>query len=480
MSASDPPPPSSPTPPDHGVTFPEALRVWTRIGLESFGGPAGQIAVMHRELVERRRWIGEARFLHALNYCMLLPGPEAMQLATYVGWLLHGTRGGLAAGLLFVLPGFLCMMVLSVLYATLGNLSFVAGLFFGLKAAVLTVVIEALIRIGRRALKTRLAYVVAAAAFVGIFVFHAPFPAIVLGAGVLGMLVNRFVPEWLEPKGGNAGGAKSAAKDGKAASNAGNEEAPTAVDRLFAAGTPDHVRATPARAIGVLATWLAIWFAPVIAAAALFGTGHVFVAEGIFFSKAATVTFGGAYAVLGYVAQQAVAVHGWMAPGEMLDGLGLAETTPGPLILVVQFVGFLGAYRNAGALDPIVAGLLGATMVVWVTFAPCFLWIFLGAPWIEALRSNRALAAALSCITAAVTGVVLNLSAWFAIHVLFAKVDEARWGVARVPSPDLATLDGAAFFLAALAAAVTFRFHWGMMRTLALCAGLGAAWRLLV
>ena len=425
-------------------TLREALGVWMRIGLLSFGGPAGQIALMHRILVEEKRWIDEARFLHALNYCMLLPGPEAQQLATYVGWLLHRVRGGLIAGVLFILPGALVMLLLSVLYAAYRDLTLVGALFFGIKAAVLAVVIEAVLRIGRRALKNRAAWGIAAAAFVAIFFFAVPFPLIVAASAGAGYLLLR---------------------DTGAAS--GNIHAPDGRSRT-------SLRAS----LAMLATCLLLWLGPVVALAMVLGAANVYAQEGLFFSKMAVVTFGGAYAVLAYVAQQAVETYGWLAPGEMLDGLGLAETTPGPLIMVVQFVGFLGAYRNPGVLDPMLAGTLGALLTTWVTFVPCFLWIFLGAPYIERLRGNRTLNAALSGITAAVVGVILNLALWFGLHVLFGAVEDHQVGIVRLFVPDWASLDLLALALAAGAMVALLRFKAGMIPTLAVCAAIGAAARL--
>ena len=380
------------------VPFGEAFRVWLKIGLLSFGGPAGQIALMHRTLVEQKRWIGENRFIHALNYCMLLPGPEAQQLAVYVGWLLHGTAGGLVAGILFVLPGAIVMLALSVLYVLFQDLVAVEALFFGIKAAVLAVVVEAVLRIGRKILKNQAMIAVAGLAFVAIFFFDLPFPAIVLAAGLTGLIGARLAPGRFGVLGGDDG--EGEAEPGRA---------------------PPLGRAvTTALLCGLL------WATPVVLAALWLGGDSVFVAEGVFFSKLAVVTFGGAYAVLAYVAQQAVEVHNWLQPGEMLDGLGLAETTPGPLIMVVQFVGFLGAFRHPGPFDPLLAGVLGAALTTWVTFVPCFLWIFLGAPYVERLRRNRALSAALSAITAAVVGVVLNLAIWFGLHVVFARGRHGR------------------------------------------------------
>jgi chromate transporter len=437
------------------ISFGEAVRMWIRIGLMSFGGPAGQIATMHRYLVEEREWVSESRFLHALNYCMLLPGPEAQQLATYIGWLLHKTKGGLVAGILFVLPGAVVMWGLSVLYAGFQDLTFVQAMFYGIKAAVLAVVVEALVRIGKRALRNAPMYGLAVAAFVAIFFFEIPFPAIILAAAA-GFAGARMAPLAFLPKAG-AGANETAI-----------------VDAAFAAGTLEQTRPSAARAIKVLLVWGVLWFAPLIASALYLGTSHVFVQEGIFFSQMAVVTFGGAYAVLAYVAQQAVDTHGWLETGEMLDGLGLAETTPGPLILVLQFVGFLAAYRNPGTLDPMLAGTIGAAVATYVTFVPCFLWIFLGAPFIESLRGNAALAGALTAITAAVVGVILNLVVWFAVHVLFAEVGEIHAFGAKLLVPNWASLDWAAALLAGAAALAMLRFHVNMMAVLAASACIGA------
>lgn len=442
----------------HGVTFAEALRVWVRVGINSFGGPAGQIAVMHRILVEEKRWIGERRFLHALNYCMLLPGPEATQLATYVGWLLHGVRGGLAAGVLFVLPGFLSILALSLLYVMLADAPAIEALFFGLKAAVLAVVVEAVLRIGKRALANWLMVSLAALAFIGIFFLAIPFPLIVLAAGLAGLALSRKHPSLFASSSAAAGG-----------------------DEQYALGDREAgaVRPSSARALRTLATWLTLWFLPLLAVLLLAGSDSAFTRIGAFFSTAAVVTFGGAYAVLAYVAQQAVEAYGWLLPGEMLDGLGLAETTPGPLIQVVQFVAFMGAYRHPEGLDPLFAAVLGSLLATWVTFVPCFLWIFLGAPYIEHLRDNRALASALSAITAAVVGVILNLAAWFSLHVLFGRVDEERVGVVRLYRPEPQTLDLAALAIAVLAFFALFRLRLAMIPTLALGAVAGLAYRLL-
>ncbi len=451
-------------PEPHGIPFREAARTWLRIGLESFGGPAGQIAVMHRILVEEKRWISERRFLHALNYCMLLPGPEAMQLATYVGWLLHRTRGGLVAGTLFVLPGALLMLVLAAVYATWQHVAFIEGLFFGLKPAVLAVVIEAVLRIGRRALGNGALLAIAAASFIAIFFFAVPFPVIVAGAALTGWLGSRATPAHFAPRAAHAPKGVGAAP---------------IVDALLDEQVPEHARPSLRRAVRTLLTCTVLWFGPIVALALLLGRGHVFVQIGLFFGKAAVVTFGGAYAVLAYVAQQLVDNFGWLSAGEMLDGLGLAETTPGPLILVTQFSGFLAGARFAPELPPLLAGVVGAALTTWVTFVPCFLWIFLGAPWIEALRGNRSLNGALTGITAAVVGVVLNLSVWFALHTLFGAAPVRDVGPLRLLVPDVDTLSWPSLVLAAAAAVATFRWRVGMLPVLGACAAAGAAWTLL-
>jgi chromate transporter len=430
-------------------TLKQATGLWARIGLLSFGGPAGQIALMHKELVEERRWIGEQRFLHALNYCMLLPGPEAQQLAIYIGWLLHRTVGGLIAGILFVLPGALVMLALSILYMLYREAPLIEGLFFGVKAAVLAVVVEAVLRIGRRALKNRVMMAVALAAFLAIYALNVPFPLIVLMAGLSGWIGDRLAP---------------AAFGGAAHGNDGVADEHSAVDAILAHGGLDHTRPTRWHAPRILAIWLPIWLGPLALIWALTGWESIWTQLGGFFSVMAVVTFGGAYAVLAYVAQAAVGSFGWLAPGEMIDGLGLAETTPGPLILVLQFVGFIASFRAAGSLDPFLAGSLGALLTTWVTFAPCFFWIFLGAPYIEALRGNRALSAALSAITAAVVGVVLNLAVWFGLHVVF---DEIRTIAFGMDVPVLSSLDWRAALLASAAMVAMLKFRAGMLATLA-------------
>ena len=439
----------------HGVPLAEAFRVWLRVAALSFGGPAGQIAVMHRILVEEKRWISESRFLHALNYCMLLPGPEAQQLATYIGWLMHRTPGGLMAGGLFILPGVIAIMGLSWVYALYGNVGFVSALFFGLKAAVLAIVFEAVMRIGRRALQNRVMIGLAATAFVAIFCFDVPFPLIILAAALIGLVGGRAgLPQF---QGGGHGGGKD---------DAGN---------LLGDHLPDHARPNARRSLRVALLWLALWLVPVAALLLAFGGSHVFSQIAVFFSKMAMVTFGGAYAVLAYVAQQAVETYGWLKPGEMLDGLGMAETTPGPLIMVLQFVGFMAAFRDPGALGPLMAGTLGGLLATWVTFAPCFLWIFLGAPYIEVLRGNRSLSAALSAITAAVVGVILNLAIWFGIHTIFREVRTIAWGPFSLDAPVWGSVDLWALLLSAAAIVAMFRFKLGMLPTLAATSAAGLA-----
>lgn len=441
-------------------TLVDATRVWAKIGLLSFGGPAGQIAMMHKILVEERRWIGEQRFLHALNYCMLLPGPEAQQLAVYVGWLLHRTIGGLIAGLLFVIPGALVMLGLSMLYAAYRSVPLVDAIFLGVKAAVLAVVIEALLRISRRALKNKAAMTIAASAFLAIYLAHIPFPLIILVAGLVGWLGNRVAPNLF-------------IAGGHGATNA--PDASGIIDAMFNRGELTHAQPSTRRALQVLAIWLPIWLGPVLVLLLVAGPSSVWTQIGAFFSTMAVVTFGGAYAVLAYVAQAAVGDFNWLAPGEMVDGLGLAETTPGPLILVLQFVGYLAAFRAPGSLNPMLAGSLGAFLTIWVTFAPCFLWIFLGAPYIETLRGNKAIATALSAITAAVVGIILNLAVWFALHVLFRETIVLHIGPLNPEWPVLSSIDWRATMLSAFAVVAMFRLKLGMIPTLALCAAAGLA-----
>jgi chromate transporter len=432
-----------------------AVRAWFLISLQTFGGPAGQIAVMQRTLVDERRWIGEKRFLHALNYCMLLPGPEAQQLAIYTGWLLNGTLGGLIAGILFVLPGLLAMLALSVLYVAQGDTAFVTGLFLGLSPAVLAIVVQAVLRIGTRTLHSRMLVLLAVAAFLALALFGVPFPLVVLGAGVVGWAVHRWRPALLEIP-----------------------DRPTSEEDDTAPLVPDdalhHARPSRRRNLLVLGIGITLWIAPVVLVAILTaGTQSVFVDQGIFFGGMALVTFGGAYAVLSYVAQAAVQTYGWVTAGEMVRGLALAETTPGPLIMVVQFVAFLGAYRDPGGLDPWVAGVLASLLVVWVTFVPCFVFIFLGAPYVERLRGSHSLAAALTGVTAAVVGVIANLALFFAVHTLFTETQELDWGPVELLVPVWSSYVWQAFLIAAVAMVLVFRFRWSVLRVLGACALLG-------
>jgi chromate transporter len=410
-------------------TFGEAFRFWLKLGFISFGGPTGQIAIMHAELVEKKKWISEARFLHALNYCMLLPGPEAQQLATYVGWLLHKTWGGIVAGAFFVIPSIFILWALSYVYVSFGNLPWVAAIFYGLKPAVLAIVAAAVIRIGSRALKNEVMWALAAAAFIAIFFVHVPFPLIILSAALIGFLGGKWRRDkFLVIHGHGKARPESVLDD--------------------ASAIPEHAKPSWARALWVCVIWALLWFAPVLVLAWWLGANHTLVQEGIFFSKAAMVTFGGAYAVLPYVAQQAVQTHRWLTAGQMLDGLGLAETTPGPLIMVTQFVGFLGGWHHPGSLPPLLSATLGALVTTWTTFTPCFLWIFLGGPYIEKLRGNEALTTTLSAVTAAVVGVVLNLAVWFGLHVM-------------VPAPG--AVDGFALLVAAVAFVGMVRWKWDII-----------------
>ncbi|WP_219892375.1 chromate efflux transporter [Aquisediminimonas profunda] len=422
--------------------FATLVRAFGRIGLINFGGPAGQIALMHKDLVDDRRWIAESDFLHALNFCHLLPGPEAQQLATYVGWRLHGVRGGLAAGLLFVAPGALVMLALSALYAFAAHLGWFAALFLGIKAAVLAIVVQALLRIAGRTLDTPFKKALAVAAFFALFLFNLPFPLIVLGSGLLGLMVSAWRPQWLV--------------------KAYRVETENVGDR-------PNWRSTAL----TVSVWLLIWFAPLALIGLALGPDHILWKIGVFFSQLAVVTFGGAYAVLAYMAQEAVQSFGWLQPGEMADGLGLAETTPGPLIMVTQFVGFLAAFRAPEPFTPLLAGLAGAALTTWVTFAPCFLWIFACAPWIDRLRHATRLKGGLAAITATVVGVIGNLSAWFALHVLFRRVDMVDVGFARFSAPLWSSFDVIAAGLTALAFFLMFVARWNIVRTLGLCAGAG-------
>ncbi len=442
------------------VSLGEAFWVWLRIAALSFGGPAGQIAVMHRILVEEKRWIGEHRFLHALNYCMLLPGPEAQQLATYIGWLMHRTRGGIVAGALFVLPGAVSIMALSWIYALYGRVGIVSALFFGLKSAVLAVVLQAVVRIGGRSLKNNVMRGLAAAAFILIFFLGVHFPIIVLSAGLIGYLGGRAGVSAFQVGGGHA------ASKGMIVADA---------DTLLGKELPVHASPTIGQSLRQAIVWLVLWLAPVAALILIAGDSSVFTQIATFFSKMAVVTFGGAYAVLAYVAQQAVEHYHWVAPWEMLDGLGMAETTPGPLIMVLQFVGFMGAYRHPGMLSPLLAGTLGGLLATWVTFIPCFLWIFLGAPFIERMRGNKALSGALSAITAAVVGVVLNLAIWFAIHTIFREARPFTTGPIHFDMPIFASIDPWALLISVGAIIAMFRLKIGIFTTLGSASAAGIA-----
>ena len=430
----------------------EATKAWFAISLQTFGGPAGQIAVMQHKLVDEKRWIGQQRFLHALNYCMLLPGPEAQQLAVYTGWLLNGRRGGLIAGVLFVLPGMAALLALSALYVGAGSTAVVAGLFAGLAPAVIAIVIQAVNRVGKRALHHPILVGLAVTSFLALTVFGAPFPAVVLAAGLLGWVLARRLPSLRAAK----------------ANEVDDGPAPLISDDAL-----HHDMPSSGRSLRILAIGLVLWFTPVLVAGVVFSRDSVFVDQGLFFSGAAVVTFGGAYAVLAYVADQAVNVYGWLAPGEMVRGLALAESTPGPLIMVVQFVAFVGAYRDPGSLDPWVAAVIASLLVTWVTFVPCFLFVFLGAPYVERLRSNEQLAAALTGITAAVVGVIANLAVFFALNTLFDQTRRIAWGVARLDIPVFASWDALAFALTGLALALLFWRGWSPLRTLGVCAVLG-------
>jgi len=388
-------------------SFAEAFKFWLKLGFISFGGPTGQIAIMQTELVEKKKWISQSRFLHALNFCMLLPGPEAQQLAIYIGWLLHKTWGGIVAGAFFVIPSIFILWTLSFIYAAYGNIPWIAAIFYGLKPAVTAIVLTAVIRIGRKALKNEVMWILATLAFVAIYFFKAPFPAIVLSAGVIGFLGGLFWKTKFE---------NVSKQDHESALSVISDEQES----------PPHTRPSLTRAFRVSILWLTLWFTPILIVGSLRGWDSTLFKQGLFFSKAAVVTFGGAYAVLPYVAQQAV-YHGWIKPGQMMDGLGLAETTPGPLIMVLQFVGFMGAWQHPEGLPPLVAATVGALITTWVTFTPCFLWIFLGGPHIEQLRGNARLTSALTAITAAIVGVVLNLAVWFALHVFFPAGGTVDW-----------------------------------------------------
>jgi len=450
-----------PGPAHHGVSLRQATGVWARIAALSFGGPAGQIAVMHRILVDEKRWVSDGRFLHALNYCMLLPGPEAQQLAVYVGWLMHRTPGAVIAGTLFVLPGAVAIMVLSWIYVMFGTLTIVSGLFFGLKAAVLAIVMQAVVRVGSRAVKNRVMLALSATAFVALFVFAVPFPAIILAAALVGFA-------------GGAAGRSEFLVGGGHASTGGTTLSDA--DSLLGEGSVPHTRPTLGWALRVSAVCLFLWFAPTVALLVSLGDTHVFSEIALFFSKTAVVTFGGAYAVLAYVAQEAVDTYGWLKPGEMLDGLGMAETTPGPLIMVTQFVGFMAAFRDPGALQPLLAATLGGLLTTWVTFVPCFFWILLGAPFVEMLRRNRPVAGALAAITAAVVGVILNLALWFGLHVIFREVRPVGIPGVALQMPMLESIDIPSLILMVAALVAVFVVKVGTVRTLAGCALAGMLW----
>jgi len=429
----------------HAVPFRDAARFWIRLGFINFGGPTGQIAIMHQELVERRRWISNGRFLHALNYCMLLPGPEAQQLAIYVGWLLHKVKGGILAGVAFVLPAFFLILGLSYTYVTYGDVVWVESVFYGLRAAVIGLVAAAVIRIGQTALRSPAMHLVAGAAFAAIFLFHVPFPLIVLSAGLIGLLAGPVWPNVFMPTSGHGSG----------------KEGETALSDVGSGG--DHTRVKLTRAMKVLVIGLLVWFGPLLLIALWRGGEDTLTRQAWFFSGAAMVTFGGAYAVLAYINQAAVTQFGWLLPGQMVTGLGLAESTPGPLIMVTEFVGFVGAYQHPGSFDPVVAGVLGAAVATWATFAPCFLWIFLGAPFIERLRGNVRLSTALTTITAAVVGVVLNLAVWFGIHTLFEQVRDVSIFGGPIPNPVWASIDWFAFLVAAVTFIGLWKYRWNVI-----------------
>lgn len=437
----------------HVVPLREAFRTWFGISLQTFGGPAGQIAVMQRTLVDEKRWIGERRFLHALSYCMLLPGPEAQQLAIYTGWLLNGWLGGLVAGVLFVLPGAIVLLGLSWLYAVHGDTAFVTALFLGLAPAVVAIVVQAVVRIGKRALRHPALVAIAAAAFVALAVFNLPFPLVVLGAGVVGWLVDRWRPDVMVPP---SHGAES------------EGEPPLIPDDEL-----HHARPSWRRNVTILGLGTVLWLTPVAVSAGWTGRHSVYTEQGLFFSGTALVTFGGAYAVLAYVAQKAVETYGWLTAGEMVKGLALAETTPGPLIMVVQFVAFIGAYRDPGGLDPVVAGTVASLLTTWVTFVPCFIFIYLGAPYVERLRGNVALSAALAGITAAVVGVIANLALYFATHTLFSESRIHEWGAVRIVAPVWSSYSWETWLIATAAMVLIFALRWPVLRTLGACAVLG-------
>ncbi|GAA4711032.1 chromate efflux transporter [Phytohabitans rumicis] len=438
------------------VPLRHAVKAWFAISLQTFGGPAGQIAVMQRHLVDERRWIGQRRFLHALNYCMLLPGPEAQQLAIYVGWLLNGVRGGLIAGSLFVLPGMVALLALSAIYVGYGETTAVTAVFAGVAPAVVAIVAQAVWRVGIRALTNPVLVGFAVAAFAALAVFGVPFPIVIAAAAAAGWALHRWRPA-LAVTGGHGNGGESG-------------PAPLVADDAL-----HHDQPTARRAATILGVGLLAWFVPVAVVAATTGVGSVYTQQGVFFSGAAVVTFGGAYAVLAYVAQRAVEDFGWLSAGDMVRGLALAETTPGPLIMVVQFVAFLGAYHHPGSLNPWLTGVVGSLLTTWVTFVPCFLFILLGAPYVERLRGNRTLSAALTGITAAVVGVIANLGLYFAVHTLFADSHTITDGPLHLQVPDVASLRPVPAAITAIAAVLIFRLRWSVLRVLGVSATLGLA-----
>lgn len=434
------------------ITFSEALKVWIKIAINSFGGPAGQIAVMHKILVEEKKWIDEHRFLHALNYCMLLPGPEAQQLVIYIGWLLHRIPGGIAAGVIFVLPGFISILVLSIVYTLYNNTGLIQGIFYGIKAAIIAIVIEAVIRIGKRSLKNNIMVLIALLAFTAIFFFSIPFPFIIITAGLIGFTGGKIFPD------------KFIILHNKP--DVKNDDITDLL--IFDSPLPTFFRSANVFLIGIL-----LWFAPLLIIGLTSGAGTEFYTIGLFFSKAAVITFGGAYSVLVFIAQEAVNTYHWLNINQMMDGLGMAETTPGPLIQVVQFVGFLGAYNNPGTLNPLTAGILASLLTTWVTFVPSFLWIFLGAPYIEKLRGNKILSSSLSGITAAVVGVMLNLSLWFSIQTLFKKVDVKDFAGMKLLVPDPGSIDPVIAFITILSFVVLFKFKLGILKLIWISASAG-------
>ncbi len=432
-------------------TFAEAFRFWLKLGLISFGGSAGHIAIMHSELVEKKRWISETRFLHALNYCMLLPGPEATQLAIYVGWLLHKTWGGIVAGALFLLPSAFLLWGLSYVYVMFGHVAWVSAIFYGLKPAVLAIVASAGARIGKRALKNRLMWMIAGLAFAGVYFAKVPFPPVILAAGLVGLAAQKFWPGKFTPP--SPGSDECSPGDSVISDNA---------------VSPAHTKPSLSRAIRVLAGWIPLWCLPVLLLVGWLGWTHELSREGIFFSKAAVLTFGGSYTVLPYVSQQAVQHYHWLSAGQMLDGLGLAETTPGPLIIVLQFVGFLGGWNHPGSFTPLAAATLGAGITTWTTFVPCFLWIFLGGPQIEKMRGNVKLTAALSAVTAAVVGMLVDLAVWFGVQVVFPELDGRKH------------LDWFALVVSVVAFFGMGRWKWGVVPVIVAAGILGIIFRVVV